>query len=63
MLEDIPKNYSNTDCVNSSITMNKNSAWAEFNDLIRDLSLSKELSELLTSRLKDKNNCCNMVQM
>lgn len=63
MIEDIPKNYSNIDCVNSSITVNRNSAWAEFNVLIRDLSLSKELSELLISRLKDKNICCKMVQM
>lgn len=62
MIEDIPKNYSNIDWVNSSITVNRNSAWVEFNVLIRDLSLSKELSELLISRLKDKNICCNMVQ-
>lgn len=28
---------------------------AELNDLVRDLGLSKKLSELLASRLKDKN--------
>ena len=44
-----------TDFVNISKKECENFNQAELNDLIRDLSLSKDLSELLLSRLKEKN--------
>ena len=46
---------SDTDFVNISTKERENSNQAELNDLIRDLGLPKELSELLASRLKEKN--------
>ncbi|XP_072276834.1 uncharacterized protein [Pyxicephalus adspersus] len=38
-----------------SVSSNQQFSQEEFNDLIRDLSLSKQASELLASRLKEKN--------
>ena len=46
---------SDTDFVNISTKERENFNQAELNDLIRDIGLSKELSELLDSRLKEKN--------
>ena len=46
---------SDTDFVDTSTKEHENFNQAELNDLVRDLGLSKELSELLASRLKEKN--------
>ena len=46
---------SDTDFVDTSTKERENFNQAELNDLARDLGLSKELSELLVSRLKEKN--------
>ena len=46
---------SDTDFANVSTKELENFNQAELNDLIRDLSLSKEFSELLASRIKEKN--------
>lgn len=46
---------SDTDFVDTSTKERGNFNQAELNDLVRDLGLSKELSELLASRLKEKN--------
>ena len=50
------------DFVNISTKERENFNQAELNGLIRDLGLSKVLSELLTSRLKEKT-CCRKKQM
>ncbi len=55
ILEDNPESDSDADFVDVPTTEPKRFDQLELNDLVRDLGLSKELSELLASRLNDKN--------
>ena len=53
--EDISEWYSDAEFPDVTSTGSQRFDQPELNDLVRDLGLSKKLSELLASRLNDKN--------